>query len=268
MSREGRRIAQLFRRHRNVGEGRACNLSQILDDDGIDVVESDHEAPGFDACLVCIGESAGIMVPRAQDPGRRRFSLAHELGHFHIPAHRKANIQGGCLEPDLRAREGDTAQQEWEANDFATELLMPFKHFSQDVAKFDVSVAGAVKLAGPDMYNVSTVAAAWRVMQTTAEAAALVVSVDGCLRWMVKSAAFRIWLPERNQQLHPDTLAAAAFRREGFSETPREITMGAWLDQATLPSGVLLESTYGIERLNQVVSILWHVDDGSATDDD
>lgn len=207
------------------------------------------------------------MVPRGQDPGRRRFSIAHELGHFHIPSHVRENHQGPCFDADLRARMQDAAKREWEANDFAAELLMPYRLFAEDVSKLVPSIEDAALLAAPDMYNVSLFAAAWRLVQTTREAAALVVSANGRVSWIVKSDAFRVWLTERNQLLHPDTIAASVFRGEGPAEKPTEVNMGAWLEQATRPLGQLLESAYLIGATSQVVSLLWHVNDGAADDD-
>lgn len=267
-SREGRRIAQLFRKARQPGDGRACNLDEILIEDKIELATSESEDPGYAACLIRGPQVSGVILPKDQSGGRRRFSIAHELGHFHIPSHVRAGLQGSCFDADLRARSTDAKRQEWEANDFAAELLMPQRLFSTDVSARDVSIASATDLASTGMYDVSVLAAAWRLVQTTREAAALVVSTEGRVTWVAKSDAFRLWLTERNQLLHPGTLAAAGFRREGFADRPRAVPMGAWLEQTTTRPGVLLESTYGIDRLNQVVSLLWHVESELTGDDE
>lgn len=95
----------------------------------------EHMAPGFTACLVCPSDDipCGIALAPGQGPGRTRFSIAHELGHFHIPSHRKRPSRP-CREDDMDAR-ADTdpgRNYEWEANDFAAELLMPRSLFEVD----------------------------------------------------------------------------------------------------------------------------------------
>jgi len=70
-----------------------------------------------------------IWVDRREadrSPARRRFTIAHELGHWMLHAKRgeKGNYQRFCRGPDLDSH-AETGKQEREANDFAAELLMP-----------------------------------------------------------------------------------------------------------------------------------------------
>lgn len=84
--------------------------------------------------------------------GRRRFTIAHELGHWLLHAQRgkKKSFERFCRAPDLDPA-ADPAKQEREANDFAAELLMPEEVISTVApecgfnlgllaAQFDVSV--------------------------------------------------------------------------------------------------------------------------------
>jgi Zn-dependent peptidase ImmA (M78 family) len=237
---------------------RRCDLESILAEDEIELSYSETTNPGFAACLLRTPGWSGIVLPKDQTGGRRRFSIAHELGHFHIPTH--ADVSGLCSDADLRGMENGTHVREWEANDFAAELLMPRHLFAADAAARDVSVAAAMELATPELYDVSVMAAASRIVQTTREAAALVVSTNGRVSWHVKSEAFRIWLPQSKDRLHHDTLAAAGFRRVEDSEQPLRVPIAAWHQGRGRIDGELLESTYRIDRLEQIVSLLWHVD--------
>ena len=262
--REGQRIAQLFRQSRGLADVRCCSLDALLDEDGIELASSDFPHTGYAACLLRIPGAPGIMLPKDQTGGRRRFSIAHELGHFHIPSH--ADVSGYCREADLHAREGGAASQEWEANDFASELLMPRRLFTADASARDVSIGSAMALSAPDFYDVSLMAAALRLVQTTREAAALVVSTNGRISWTAKSGSFGLWLPAPKQLVHHDTMAAAGFRRVEVSEQPRPVPITAWVERSRNRGGELLESTYRIDRLEQIVSLLWHVE-GSADDE-
>lgn len=259
-NREGLRIARMFRKYRVGLEVRRCDLQKICTEDSLEIFDSCLTDPGYTAALVRSqdGMGGGIVLKPGQDRGRRRFSIAHELGHYHIPRHQ--TIDGYCADRDMRARSTDAKQQEWEANDFATELLMPRNLFFEDARRLDVSVASAAKLGAPEAYDVSVMAASWRIVQVTREPAALVVSVDGRVEWVSRSDAFRLPLTDRGQRLHPDTLAAAAFREKSGSDKPREVDLAAWLDRPADARQMLLESTHFIPSLNQTVSLLWLVE--------
>ena len=60
---------------------------------------------------------------------RKRFSIAHELGHFELHRYRKA--LSVCLSEDINADEAQTAGKrlEQEANEFASALLLPERFF-------------------------------------------------------------------------------------------------------------------------------------------
>ena len=122
-------------------------------------------------------------------------------------------------------------------------------------------MASAITLGSADAYDVSVMAASWRIVQVTREPAAMVVSAGGRVEWMFRSASFRLPLTERGQRLHADTLAAAAFRERAGSETAREVDTAHWLDSAVDVRGTLLESTHFIPSLNQAISLLWFVEE-------
>lgn len=256
--REGLRIARLFREYRVGLDVRRCDLEALCEEDFIECFDSALIEPGYTALVQRCPDGLGgghIVLQPGQDGGRRRFSIAHELGHYHIPKHR--GLEGYCADRDMRARFTDAKQREWEANDFATELLMPRKLFAEDARKLDISIDSAMKLGAADWYDVSVMASAWRIVQLTREPAAMVVSTDGQVEWMYRSDSFRLPLTERGQELHGDTLAAAAFRDRSATPKVQEVDSAAWLDRAVEVRGTLLESTHFIRSLSQVVSLLW-----------
>jgi hypothetical protein len=265
-ARAGRDIAQLFRKVRLDATARGrrrCDLDPLLKEDQLEVCESEHSDCGYAACLLRVpGGGGGIMIAAGQDPGRRRFSLAHELGHYHIPSHHGVGVALYCADSDLRARASDARRLEWEANDFAAELLMPFRLFSEDVRNRDATFAVAQSLAGDTMYDVSVTAAAWRLVETTSEACALVVSVDGNIEWAVRSSAWNQPLPERHRPLPAASLAAAVTRGELSVPKGEQVDPMAWLSSAdgrwvASAATQLVESTHVVTRLGQVLSLLW-----------
>lgn len=268
-SRDGRQKAQLFRQYRlppDARDRRRCDLDPILEEDGLEVCESHVTDCGYAACLLRTpGGGGGIMIAAGQDQGRRRFSLAHELGHFHIPRHKDVGLMLSCADSDLRARVADARQLEWEANDFATELLMPWRLFARDVAEKEATFRTVAELAGPEMYDVSLTAAAWRLVETSREACALVVSTDGQVEWIVKSSSWHYPLAERRRPLPRGSVAEAVSRGEAPDASAEAVDPLVWLASSdgrwVGPDGVeMFESTHAIPRLRQALSLLWVIE--------
>lgn len=75
--------------------------------------------------LLC--EPTNIIYVNAREaqrsPGRRRFTVAHELGHWYLHASHEPGerFERYCRGQDLKS----TRSQEGEANEFAAALLMP-----------------------------------------------------------------------------------------------------------------------------------------------
>jgi Zn-dependent peptidase ImmA (M78 family) len=86
--------------------------------------ELDSDISGL---LVRDGLSTVIAVNKSQSPARRRFTVAHELGHYYLG--HKGDIFIDKLVVNRRDGKSSAAidQQEIEANAFAAALLMP-KH--------------------------------------------------------------------------------------------------------------------------------------------
>ena len=111
-----------------VSPTRICKAKDIT------IAHSSYGADKFDGMLVLRGESWVVLcnVDRGNTPGssRERFTIAHELGHYHIPEHRRALI-AGCRSHGSYAGAFDGADsiEELEADTFAANLLMPVEQF-------------------------------------------------------------------------------------------------------------------------------------------
>jgi Zn-dependent peptidase ImmA (M78 family) len=260
-SRRGRQIAQLFRQSRGLLETRACDLGGILTEAELEVVSSKYDDPGYAALLLRFPEGGGgIMIAANQSDGRRRFSLAHELGHFFIPSHAAAGPTLKCADTDLRARSSDSKTQEWEANDFAAELLMPRALFSADARHRPIDFGTVEFLAGSEMYQVSRTAAAWRLVQSTREQCALVMSVNGAIEWVARSDSFSYWIPERGQSLGKDTVAAAVRRGESPILGAEQVSPLEWFEGSpgqSFDRVEIFESAYPIPSRAQIMSLVW-----------
>ena len=131
------------------------NVEAIARKHGIQVLEQpfdEVELSGFLARRP--GSSAVIGINANQSPGRRRFTMAHELGHYFLhggQGHEEVHVDHTKdLQIKLRSPASSTGtdEEEVEANLFAAELLMPLRFLEEDFAAGDVSDEGAVaKLA-------------------------------------------------------------------------------------------------------------------------
>lgn len=252
INRNGRQKARLFRQYREI-TGRRCDLSAIAREDGIEIVEARTPDPGWTACLLRSEHFGLISCQPGQNRGRRRFSIAHELGHFHIPTHRQGE-QFACGPTDLEAADGYGSEEEWEANSFAAYLLMPRKQFGQDCRGMPISFASARHLAR--MYDVSITAAARRMVQLTSEHCALVATEHGKVTWQDRNEYY--WpMTTRGQAIRPRTFAAGVYDGKNPNLTPERVDPHAWINEGVGGELLLVESTHAVPSQNQVLSLLW-----------
>lgn len=264
-NRNGLRIARLFRRARGLSDDtRACDLDRVRAQDDIDLVVSEVADPGYTACLVRSGPDLppGIILAPGQNRGRQRFSVAHELGHFHIPTHKNLHT-AWCGEDDMTAGAHGGNRYEWEANDFAAELLMPRHLFSRDSKGRDPVFREIVELAHPDMYDVSVTAAALRYTEVTRGACALVCARDEIIEWVAKSQNFVYRIPWRDDPLPQGSGAKAVFNGEAAMDGAEHVDPYTWLELEQRRPVELFESTLAIPRQSQVLSLVWVIPDES-----
>ena len=153
-----------------------------------DIRELDDDS--FEGALVTNpGKTQGVIFYKAGvREERRRFTVAHELGHFLLPAH-QGNRQ--CTAADLRESKRDTDHQrvEAEANRFAAGLLMPRDWFSRDLEQLgDADVNHVQALA--KKYRTSLEATSNRYTDLTADTCAFVFSKDGVIRYIRPTSNF------------------------------------------------------------------------------
>jgi Zn-dependent peptidase ImmA (M78 family) len=152
----------------------------------LDISSIDHlDTKGFEAALVtddCKSQGA-ILVAKDRPRQRQRFSIAHELGHFLIPAHLPPPGQPTlCSAEHLRLADprdqNRSRRMEAEANRFAGLLLMPppmLRAELQQIRRPDV--ADIVRLA--KLFDVSKDALARAYSEYTREAVAIIVIHQG-----------------------------------------------------------------------------------------
>jgi len=149
------------------------------------------DLPSFEGALFPLPKSGGWAIlynPTIKSNGRINYTQAHELGHYF--AHRAGEPEGfECGQRDVLGSAARAAyrQQEREADEFASYLLMPLDDFRQQVASAPMSLDLLKHLA--DRYEVSFTAAALKWLESTELCAAVVVATNGFISWCSRSDA-------------------------------------------------------------------------------
>lgn len=246
-------VVALARLLREQGDptGRApVDVDAIAERMGVVVAEAPLD--GFLGLFIPPPRGPGILLRQGQLPAQRRFTLAHELGHFSLPGH--SSQPAGCL-PD-GTPDGVRPEAEREADRFAAELLMPRPLFRREIRDRDPTFELVKELAAEDLFFVSATAAAIRLVELTAEPSALVCATGGQVSWWKKSPALREFLDIQTRMPVPaESVTSSVHGGEQENHGAEEVAWNAWLGGE--PAGrKLLESTFRIPALDQVFSLL------------
>ncbi|MFC5864263.1 ImmA/IrrE family metallo-endopeptidase [Acidicapsa dinghuensis] len=135
---------------------------------GLPIVESNMEAE-VSGALIKSGNLRGIAINASNAPVRKRFTIAHELGHHLMNHIDKDHID---WEFTVIRRDGLSSEaqddQEMAANSFAANLLMPKHQLRQDMERYR-RFNGEIRMDEADVallakkYRVSTVAMNYRL---------------------------------------------------------------------------------------------------------
>jgi len=219
------------------------------------VLVTDGPLDGMEARLVRNGSCGLIRVKESiPESGRRRFAIAHELGHWEL--HKSKSQIFVCTADDMIASY-KASVEEAEANFFASGLLMPSGPFSQRRGNGVFSVEMISNLA--KYFATSLTATAIRYVDVSSESCAVVVSSEGRIRWWRGSQEFedRFWLDAR-AKLSTNTVAGSVFSGGRQPQGPEEVDIAAWSERGAndAEEGIFLEECLIIERYHQIISLL------------
>ena len=146
----------------------------------------------IEGCLqTCLLKDKGQIVVNAASPQtRKRYTIAHELGHFLNETHKPTQSgQFECSLADMSNPEGDPVhqRQEIEANRFAIEVLAPLSLMQSALAQAP-DLERACDLA--NQLQISREATIRRYVEHHPDNLAAVFSRDGQIRYIVKGDRF------------------------------------------------------------------------------
>ena len=156
---------------------------------GIDVVEKPASDGGVSGMLIRYGEQFCIAyATHIKSPGFRRFTIAHELGHYFLEGHIDAIFKDGSVH-ESRAGFLSSISYELEADHFAARLLMPNALFSAALRRAGEGLTAVESLAAT--CQTSLPATAIRYAECTHEPVAIIVSTGNNVDFCVMSKALR-----------------------------------------------------------------------------
>jgi len=199
----------------------------------------------------------GLIRVKAGLPesGRRRFAIAHELGHWEL--HEGISQLFACTSEDMVSTY-KTSAHEAEANYFASGLLMPGFLFSKATEGKEFSFETLSGLAS--MFSTSLTATSIRYVEGSNDYVAIVASENCRVRWWRGSSCFeeRFWIDCRSR-LSPGTIAASLASLAGPTRTcgPEEVDVDAWSERGSEHDcDTFVEESMYLSRYAQILSLL------------
>lgn len=163
---------------------------------GIEVIE-EHSSDTIEGMLVIQDNRGAVSLNKAMRPGRRNFTLGHEIGHFLIPTHR-LRTQFKCAKNDMgRERSGgnwdkrpEPERIEVEANEFSAALLVPMPEFRVERRRLGTGcdVEHIRQLA--ELFAVSQEVMAKNYVNASDEPAAVITSHNGIVKRVIPQKGF------------------------------------------------------------------------------
>lgn len=170
---------------KNFSPGIVTDVYSICNQLRIEIIEAPIKA---DAYLECENGNSYIVLKESLNKERKKFTIAHELGHFFIPWH--SDLIFGCdiMEMDFK---NDYGPCEKEANIFAAELLMPTEEFK---SSFSGKITYVMVSELASTFAVSFQAALNRCIDLTKEDCIVVCSMNRYIKWFKATEDFPLFL--------------------------------------------------------------------------
>lgn len=186
----------------------------------------------------------------AYQSNKWRFVIAHEIGHF--LRHRSNDNFEACTRGDLSNYSG--TGRESEANDFASELLMPQFLFEKKCDRNRPCLRDIGELA--EEFSTSLTATALRFVLFAPEPCAVVHSTKGLIDWLDWSPNFRVAIRKRTR-LDGRTYAGDLFAGQAVDDRPSQVDADSWGDSSWSADVDLFEHSRKVSA-DSVLTFLWH----------
>lgn len=216
-----------------------------------------EDVKGFDGLLLSLGEKSAIVVNSSiREEERKRFTCAHEIGHYVLTSHKKEGVS--CTEDDI-FNLNKKKHLEYEANEFASELLILTKTFKKIIDGEEPRKELIEELS--ERFGTSLTATVWKYVTVCELNCALVVSKDTRTIWCAKSEFFTPFI-QLAQPVWEGTYAYNFYRGKNIPNEFCEVDAELWVEGRGINEGTkVLELSIPQPFYNQVLTILWFEQD-------
>lgn len=224
-------------------------LKEIIEEFEIDYRE-DFLSGGFDGCLIRTPAKTGMLINKniAYLP-RKRFTIAHELGHYCLPGHSRSIYE--CTAEDI-TRFRSNKREETEANRFAAELLMPERFFLADLKEMKQPSLEEISILASEKYQTSLTATVLRFVQLTVEKCAVFLVENEGVKWVFPSRVARKLNVRNRGPLSPFSLAGDMGSERLVSG---RVSAAAWVYDAEFDW--VIEESIKLGAYDQILTLVW-----------
>lgn len=213
------------------------------------VLVREGEIKGAEGRLLRKGKSGVIHVRRGIVPeGRRRFTIAHELGHWEL---HEEYSQLLCSAEDMR--DYGRSPLEVEANCFAAELLMPNSHFRSACGTLEPSMALIESLASD--FQTTLTSTAIRFADVSKRKVVVVYYQNGFIRWSYSDPRKKLLFVVPGKPL--PAFSSATLEPDEVGNRMEHYDDADWFPQVTWEKPDVLEETKRMSGLNGGLTLLW-----------
>ena len=210
------------------------------------------------AKILIRGNNAIISVnSESTNEHRKRFSVAHELGHFFLHQNLKALFED--TEESVVHRYNNRGLEK-EADQFAAEFLMPREMFKKLALESQYKAPSFYLVKElSNIFNVSLSAAAIRLLSMNIYSAALVVTVNNSIQWYHKDGDFPYYI-NKKRSLNSNSLAGGYFCGTPISDKSEVMDAQVWFPEIT-GDRLIEEHSIHMPTWNMTYTILWDPED-------
>lgn len=238
------------------------NPFAVADRKDIAYQEKSSLQPGISGCLMKVGDAFGILYSsRFASEGFKRFTVAHELGHYFLPGHTEALFGKGQQCHYSESGFISDNKYEREADSFAAVLLMPKLLFKTACGGSGQGLDAIQTLA--DLCVTSLTATAIRFAKLCDEPVAVVCSMGDRIQFAFMSKPLQdmrglTWI-RKNSGLPSGTATARFNRDEDNVKLGKRIsstsTVDTWFDGNC--TAEINEEVVGLGDYGKTLTVLW-----------
>jgi len=208
-----------------------------------------------EAMIVGSNHRAIITVNSRAISVRRRFSIAHEIGHWH---HHRGRILF-CAARDIDNPADEVLHPEQQADQFASDLILPSFMVRKRIVSMKRPTLSAIREIA-DEFNASATATLLKIVDSDQFPIMAICHNRERRRWFRRAPMIPEWWFPRNELDHESFAFDMLFGAASESAFPRKVGADAWFEFRGVDRFEIQEQTFWLPN-DEVMSLLILPDD-------